>query len=189
MGVGMAYALSGYVNEVGICMNISLLNQTTECSFDSPCVYYYQDEQDHNQSLIIHQNCLCGYNPFGKQYCLIGSGNYNYTRYLTKLKDYHLNNANCHLSERTSEGCQKDLLSKDEKILLKINELINAKYWAKYNNRMIEAPECVYSIELKEYNRTPSPNQFPRVNVLNILAIVTKLQVNVLYHITIQDLI
>ena len=160
-GKDFNFCKSGYVNEVGICMNISLLNQTTECSFDSPCVYYYQDEQDHNQSLIIHQNCLCGYNPFGKQYCLIGSGNYNYTRYLTKLKDYHLNNANCHLSERTSEGCQKDLLSKDEKILLKINELINAKYWAKYNNRMIEAPECVYSIELKEYNRTLDANTKP----------------------------
>ena len=155
------FCKSGYVNEVGICMNISLKNQTTECSFDSPCVYEYKDDQDKSQSMIIHQNCLCGYNPFGKKYCLIGSGNYNYTRYLDKLKAYHLNNANCHLSERTSEGCQKDLLSNNEKILLQIHELINAKYWAKYNNRMIEAPECVYSIELKEYNRSLDKNTKP----------------------------
>ena len=155
------FCKSGYVNEVGICMNISLQNQTTECSFDSPCIYEYKDEQDKNQTMIIHQNCLCGYNPFGKKYCLIGSGNYNYTRYLEKLKNYHLNNENCHLSERTAEGCQKDLLSNNEQILFQIHELINAKYWAKFNNRMIEAPECVYSIELKEYNRSLDRNTKP----------------------------
>ena len=35
------------------------------------------------------------------------------------------------------------------------------KYWAKYNNRMIQAPECVYSIELKEYNRSLDKNTQP----------------------------
>ena len=160
-GKDFTFCKSGYVNEVGICMNISLKKDITECSSDSPCEYNYQDENNENKSIIIHQNCLCGYNPFGKKYCLIGSGNTNYTRYLEKLIKYHFNNANCHLSERASEGCQKDLLSNDNDILLQIKELINAKYWAKANNRMINIPECVYSIELKDYDRELDKNSYP----------------------------
>ena len=131
------FCKSGYVNEVGICMNISLKNDITECSFDSPCEYQYEDENKTTKNIIIHQNCLCGYNPFGKKYCLIGSGNANYTRYIEKLKKYHMNNINCHLSERTSEGCQKDILFGSNEILNQIQELKNLKYWAKSNNRLI----------------------------------------------------
>ena len=148
------FCKSGYVNEVGICMNLFLKNDITECSDLSPCVYEYKDENNEEQNLTIHSNCLCGYNPFGKQYCLLGSGNYNYTRYLEKLKKYHFNNENCHLSERTAEGCQKDILLGSKEKLQQINELINAKYWAKANNRLIDAPECVFNVELSDYNRT-----------------------------------
>ena len=160
-GKDFTFCKSGYVNEVGICMNISLKNDITECSNESPCQYEFLDENNKKQNITIHQNCLCGYNPFGKKYCLIGSGNYNYTRYIEKLKKYHMNNINCHLSERTSEGCQKDILFGSNEILNQIQELKNAKYWAKSNNRLIEAPECVYSIELPDYNRTLDINQIP----------------------------
>ena len=155
------FCKSGYVNEFGICMNISLKNEITECSDFSPCEYEYNDENGEKKSLLIHSNCLCGYNPFGKKYCLLGSGNSNYTRYLEKLKKYHFKNENCHLSERTAEGCQKDLIFGSEETLQQINELINAKYWAKANNRLIDAPECVYNVELPDYNRTLDINQYP----------------------------
>ena len=155
------FCKSGYVNEVGICMNISLKNETTECSDLSPCEYEYKDENNTKKVITINTNCLCGYNPFGKQYCLIGSGNTNYTRYLAKLKKYHLNNENCHLSERTAEGCQKDILLGSKAKLQEINELINSKYWAKANNRVINAPECVFSVELPDYDRTLDRNKDP----------------------------
>ena len=155
------FCKSGYVNEVGICMNISLKNQITECSDESPCEYDYFDENNEKKSLTIHSNCLCGYNPFGKKYCLIGSGNYNFTKHPEKLKNYHFNNDNCHLSERTSQGCQKDLIFGSEEKLEQIYELINAKYWAKANNRLIDSPECVYNVEIPEYNRTLDINTYP----------------------------
>ena len=155
------FCKSGYVNEFGICMNISLKNEVTECSDSSPCEYEYTDENNEIKSLLIHPNCLCGYNPLGKKYCLLGSGNSNYTRYLEKLKQYHLKNENCHLSERTAEGCQKDILFGNERILQQIDELINAKYWAKANNRLIDAPECIFNIELPDYNRSLDVNQIP----------------------------
>ena len=103
--------------------------------------------------VTIENNCLCGYNTEGKKYCLLGSGNKNYTKYLNKLKDYYIFNKNCHLSERNAVGCQKDLLSNDSFILNKIKELINAKYWAKSNNKLIHAPECAFKVELTEYDR------------------------------------
>ena len=156
-----SFCKSGYVNEVGICMNISLANDVTECSDLSPCSYEYKDENNEKKSLLLHSNCLCGYNPLGKKYCLIGSGNYNYTRYLEKLKKYHLKNENCHLSERTAEGCQKDLLFGSQETLQQINELINSKLWAKANNRLIDAPECAFSIEMPEYNRSLDENTEP----------------------------
>ena len=152
---------SGYANELGFCMNISLKNDVTECSPDSYCQYEYKDENNEIQNIIIHQNCLCGYNPFGKRYCLLGSGNANYTRYIEKLKEYHMNNSNCHLSERSAEGCQKDLLSNSKEVLTKIRELKNAQYWAKANNRLIEAPECAYSVLLPDYDRSLDINQIP----------------------------
>lgn len=155
------FCKSGYVNEVGICMNISLQNEITECSDLSPCQYEYEEQNNEKKNLTIYSNCLCGYNPLGKQYCLLGSGNYNFTRYLEKLKKYHLNNKNCHLSERTAGGCQKDIINGTKETLLQINELINAKYWAKANNRLIDAPECVFSVELPDYNRTLDKNQNP----------------------------
>ena len=155
------FCKSGYVSEVGICMNISLQNDTTECSDLYPCKYNYYNEEHENRTIIIHSNCLCGYNPFGKRYCLLGSGNLNYTKYLNKLKEYHLNNQNCHLSERTAHACQKDLLSNSKEVLSQINELIHAKYWAKSNNRLIDAPECVFGVEFPGYDRSIDKNPDP----------------------------
>ena len=155
------FCKSGYVNELGFCMNITLKNDITECSDLSPCEYDYTDKNNEKKSIIIDSNCLCGYNPFGKQYCLLGSGNNNYTKYLDKLKKYHLNNKNCHLSERTANGCQKDIISNNKETLQQIKELINAKYWAKSNNRLIDAPECVFNIEFPDYDRSLDINQDP----------------------------
>ena len=155
------FCKSGYVSEVGICMNISLKNEITECSDLSPCEYEYLNENNEKNSLLLHSNCLCGYNPLGKKYCLLGSGNRNFTRYLEKLKKYHLKNENCHLSERTAEGCQKDIIFGNEQTLQQINELINAKYWGKANNRLIYAPECVFNVEFPDYNRSLDVNRIP----------------------------
>ena len=146
----LSFCKSGYSNELGICQNLTLINENSECSNNNQCKY----NSSNGEIVTIENNCLCGYNSEGKRYCLLGSGNRNYTIYINKLKDYYLFNNNCHLSERNSEGCQKDLLSDDEFILNKIHELINAKYWAKSNNKLINAPECAFKVELPDYDRS-----------------------------------
>ncbi len=146
----LSFCKSGYSNELGICQNLTLINEKYECSEDNKCKY----NTSLGETIIIENNCLCGYNPNGKRHCLLGSGDTNYTIYINKIKDYYLFNKNCHLSERKVEGCQKDILSDDKYIHNKIHELINAKYWAKSNNKLIKAPECAYKVELPEYDRS-----------------------------------
>ena len=146
----LSFCKSGYSDELGICQTLTLINETTsDCSQNNKCTY----NNTLGEILTIDNNCLCGYNTEGKKYCLLGSGNKNYTKYINKLKNYYLNNKNCHSSERNGEGCQKDLLSNDTYILNKIHELINAKYWAKSNNKLIGAQECAYKVEMPDYDR------------------------------------
>ena len=145
----LSFCKSGYSDELGYCQNLTLITDIMDCSKNNECYYY-----DTNGEIIkINNNCLCGYNTEGKKYCLLGSGNKNYTKYINILKEYYLNNKNCHLSERNAEGCQKDLLSNDSFILKKIHELKNAKYWAKSNNKLIGAQECAYKVEMSDYDR------------------------------------
>ena len=153
----LSFCKSGYSNELGICQNLTLINDNYECSQNNKCKY----NSSIGEIITIDSNCLCGYNPESKRYCLLGSGNDNYTIYLNKLKNYYLFNKNCHLSERNSEGCQKDLFSGDKYILNKIQELINAKYWAISNNKLIKAPECVFKVELPDYDRSLDSNYEP----------------------------
>ena len=145
----LSFCKSGYSDFIGICQNLSLINETNECNEENKCTY---NNTITGELIKKEENCLCGYNPDGKKYCLLGSANKNYTKYISKLKEYYLNNKNCHLSERNDEGCQKDLLSNDDFIITKIHELINAKYWAKSNNKLIKAPICAYKVEMPDFD-------------------------------------
>ena len=145
----LSFCKSGYSNELGICQNLTLISENTECSLDNKCIY----STPSGKNITIESNCLCGYNPYGKKYCLLGSGNKNYTKYIDNLKNYYLMNINCHLSERNAEPCQKDLFSNDSYIVKKIHELKNSKYWAKSNNKLIEAQECAFKVEMPDYDR------------------------------------
>lgn len=145
----LSFCKSGYSDEFGICQNLTLINENQECSLEHKCQY----NNSIGEIISIESNCLCGYNQYGKKYCLLGSGNKNYTKYIDNLKNYYLMNKNCHLSERKAEPCQKDLLSNDAYVIKKIHELKNSKYWAKSNNKLIGAQECVFKVELPDYDR------------------------------------
>ena len=153
----LSFCKSGYSDELGICQNLTLVNEITDCSSNSECQYQNSD----GEIISIEKNCLCGYNPEGTKYCLLGSGNKNYTIYVEKLKNYYIFNQNCHLSERKGEPCQKDLLSDEIYTIKKIHELIHAKYWAKSNNKLINAPECAFKVEMPDYDREIDKSYHP----------------------------
>ena len=143
---------SGYSDESGICQTLTQQNEKTECNEANPCTYSYSDK-----TIILPENCLCGYNPEGKQYCLLGSGDPTYQTYIDKLKSYYLSNKNCHMSERGGDGCLKDILSSDESIKETIQQLYNAKVEALYNNRLYDVDSCVLAIELPNYKPGHTP--------------------------------
>ena len=143
---------SGYSDDSGICQTLTQQNEKTECSEANPCKYTYGDK-----TLILPENCLCGYNPQGTQYCLLGSGDSTYQTYIDKLKSYYLSNKNCHISERGGDGCLKDILSTDESIQQTLQQLYNAKVEALYNNRLYDVDSCVLAIELPDYKPSHAP--------------------------------
>ena len=142
---------SGYSDENGICKTLTLKDELKEC-YDT-CEYL-----DTNGNIIKkNDNCLCGYNDLGRKYCLLGSGNTNYTRYIKLLKKYRLNNENCHHDERNSNGCIKDIIENKEEKMKEIHKLINSKYWANFNYKLYNAPVCVINIELPDFDYDYEP--------------------------------
>ena len=143
----LSFCESGYVDENGVCKTLTLNENKLECNEENSCEY----KDNEGNILKIPDNCLCGYNRFGTQYCLLGSGNNNYTKFINLLKEYYIGNNNCHLDERSYKGCLKDIEEGGEK-LEKIKRLVNSKYWAKDNNRLYNTPSCVIQIEIPEFN-------------------------------------
>ena len=150
----LSFCESGFADENGECKNLTLNENQLECNEENSCEY----KDNEGNILKIPDNCLCGYNKFGTQYCLLGSGNSNYTRYINLLKKYYINNTNCHLDERSYKGCLKDI--EESKNIKDISILINSKYWAKENNRLYNAPSCVIKIEIPEFNLNIDPGSF-----------------------------
>ena len=143
-----SFCKSGYANKDGICKSLTLDDPKRECSDTSPCDY-----TDENQNrIILNENCLCGYNRNSSRYCLLGSGEKNYTKYIEKIKSYYNNNQNCHLSERYSLGCLKDKIEGDATIKKSVQQLINKGIWALSNYKMYSTDKCALSIMLPSYD-------------------------------------
>lgn len=75
----LSFCKSGYMNNPNrICASLNLASNNVKCDDSHLCQY--------GDDMIIPENCICGYNPNGNKYCLLGSGYYNYTRYINKVK-------------------------------------------------------------------------------------------------------
>lgn len=139
-----SFCKSGYSNPNRMCSSLNLLDDNVKCDESHPCRY--------GNDMIIPENCRCGYNPNGDSYCLLGSGHYNYTRYVTKVKEYYFSKGKCHLAERGGEGCLMDLYQGSLEIKDIIGRMYNSKLWALSNNKLIESPLCALTIELPKYD-------------------------------------
>ena len=68
----LSFCKSGYSDYIGICQNLSLINETEECNEEKICTY---KNTLTGELIKKEENCLCGYNPEQKKYCLFGSAN------------------------------------------------------------------------------------------------------------------
>lgn len=145
-----SFCKSGYANKDGICQTLIKTNPYEECDeYEHACNYEIKGS---NQNVVLFDKCQCGYNSLGKKFCALGSGDYNYTRYLGALQDYYFNNPNCHLAERGGDGCIKDIVLGDETVQKKLKKLYSYKLWALSNFKMYETQSCVFGIEFPDYD-------------------------------------
>ena len=97
-----SFCKSGYSNEKGECQSLVQDTRYTECNDGNACKYHQKDDET---PIYLYNKCQCGYSQMGKKFCSLGSGEYNYTRYINYLKNYYSTSNNCHLAERGGDGC------------------------------------------------------------------------------------
>lgn len=145
-----SFCKSGYANKDGICQTLNKTKPYEECDeYENACHYEINGS---TESIVLLEKCQCGYNPLGKKFCALGSGDYNYTRYIEALKDYYFDNSNCHLAERGGDGCIKDIVLGDETVKTQLKKLYSKKLWALSNFKMYETESCVFGIEFPDYD-------------------------------------
>ncbi len=74
-----SFCESDYSDENGVCKNLTLNERKIECDDNINKWEYYNNN---GNIFKIPENCLCGwYNNLGKQFCLLGTGNENYSKF------------------------------------------------------------------------------------------------------------
>ena len=146
-----SFCKSGYSNEKGECQSLVQDTRYTECDDGNACKYHQKDDET---PIYLYNKCQCGYSQMGKKFCSLGSGEYNYTRYINYLKNYYSTSNNCHLAERGGDGCLKDILYGDSTVKTQLKKLYSYKLWALSNYKMYDTLPCVYQIEFPDYDPT-----------------------------------
>lgn len=145
----LSFCQSGFEYN-GACADLSLgAAKDVECS--DTCDYTNFD----GTKISIPENCLCGYNPLGKKYCKLGSANDMYRTYVTKMKTFIQNSANCNTVERPF--CRQNIKFPTEAYTLLSQNVTNAQIDADNYHQLIGADSCVKDVAFPEYVPEPTP--------------------------------
>jgi hypothetical protein len=125
-----------------------------ECNDDTPCNYTNFD----NTTIVIPENCLCGYNPFGKKYCRLGSAHEEYKTNINNLKKLLNNSKNCNTVERDICNHDKKYSTKDFNFLA--NNYTNSKIIINSYHELINSDKCIISVAYPQY-REDEPTPVP----------------------------
>ncbi len=141
----LSFCQSGFEYS-GACVRLSLPNKDTECNDDSfPCNY----TNFNNASVIIPQNCLCGYNPSGKKYCKIGNAHPEYTKYITNLNKIIQDFSKCNTEERGN--CNYNRRFPSKVFTDQYQKLYNARVESVMHHQLIGADKCVIDVAFPQY--------------------------------------
>jgi hypothetical protein len=153
---GVSLCKSGFERDMA-CARLSQAPKT-ECNDDKPCTYTNFD----NSTVIIPQNCLCGYNPVGKKFCKYGSGSAEWVDYVAKQSDLLKDVSKCNTLERKVCSYNKKFPTK---VLSDVNQkYLNAKTLAEFAHELILTDKCVSDVAFPDYvpdtptPPTPTPN-------------------------------
>jgi hypothetical protein len=153
----LSFCESGYEYN-NACARLRLNTKDMTCSEDSNCEYTNYD----GSLVILPNNCLCGYNPFGTKYCKLGSDHYHYKSYVRSIENLIKDNTHCNTEERGICNYNKKFPSKEFKLLNQ--QYINAKILGEFFHELVGADDCVVNVAYPEYipdtpiPPTPTPN-------------------------------
>ena len=150
----------------GACVRLTLASKDTECNDDILTCNY---TNFNNDTLIIPQNCLCGYNPSGKKYCKMGNGHSEYVKYVDNLKTIIQDYSKCNTEER---GLCNYNRKYPTKIFTDLNQkLYNAKVESELHHQVISSDKCVIDVAFPLYvpDKPNPPDPTPN-NTLNTCA-------------------
>jgi hypothetical protein len=141
---------SGYKHD-DLCARLTLVNGKDACDKSRPCTY-----DNNGKTITIEDNCQCGYNPSGKTFCKIGSGDKEYLKFIQDFKNLLSDTTSCNTLERTGICNHNKKLGNKHLIFLNGN-FTNSKVLAENAHELVEADECVIKVAFPEYIPEPEP--------------------------------
>jgi hypothetical protein len=110
----------------------TLYNENISCR--NTCSY---KRKLNNETIIMEDKCLCGFNQYRLKYCVLGNGQQEFIDYLNIRKKFLFNEnyiKKCHTLERDSNNICNELINRNSSVELR-------KFIQNYTNLLIEALE------------------------------------------------
>ena len=123
-----------------------------ECSDSSPCTYVNYD----GKLVEVEENCQCGFNPSGKQYCSVGSGDKEFVKYVNDTINLLIDTTVCNTRERTGV-CNHNKKFPNKHMIILNGNFTNSKIIAENSNKLIDADKCVLQVVYPEFEAEPLP--------------------------------
>jgi hypothetical protein len=127
-----------------------------ECSNSSPCTYTNYD----GKHVTVEENCQCGFNPSGKKYCLVGSGDKEFMKYVRDSKNLLIDTTVCNTRERIGV-CNHNKKFPNKHFILLNGNFTNSKIIAENSNKLIDADKCVLQVVYPEFEAEPPQPPVP----------------------------
>ena len=132
----------------------TLLNENYSCK--NNCTY---KRKSNNESIILENKCLCGYNKYRTKNCLLGNGEQEFIDYLKIRKNFLFNDnyiKKCHTLERDSNEICNELINTNLTVAFReyTKNYKNLKIKALEYHRIKDSDNCVKEV-IFGYNNNP----------------------------------
>ena len=132
----------------------TLFNENLSCR--NKCIY---KRKLNNETIIMEDKCLCGYNKYRHKYCILGNGQKEFIDYLNIRKDFLFNEEyikKCHTLERISNEICNELINTNHSVTFRkyIQNYTNLKIKALEYHRIKDSDNCIKD-KIFGYNLSP----------------------------------
>ena len=135
----------------------TLYNENISCR--NTCSYR---RKLNNESIVMEDKCLCGFNQYRLKYCVLGNGEKEFIDYLNIRKKFLFNDdytKKCHTLERDSNNICNELINTNSSVKLRkfIQNYTNLKIEALEYHRIKDSDSCVKEVVFGYSNKPIIP--------------------------------